>query len=180
MLAQCLSFNCIICVHILCIVIFECNSWLRLWTLIMCWCACCSTLHLKNWTRLSTYSGMKYPRLWIKCELNIALAFVTCISGVFTPLLKYCNTVVCLSVCGGSVSACVFVCGQAYLTKHEPKLHKIFCAYCMFACGCSLVFPVSVLWCCWLCGMKATRPVKYLSSGVLAWLSHWSEVQTCI
>jgi len=27
---------------------------------------------------------------------------------------------------------------------------------------------------------KGIRPVKNLSSGVLAWLSVWSEVQTCI
>ena len=38
----------------------------------------------------------------------------------------------------------------------------------------------SVLWRCWLGGRKGIRPVKNLSSGVLAWLSVWSEVQTCI
>ena len=38
----------------------------------------------------------------------------------------------------------------------------------------------SVLWCCWLSGRKGIRPVKKLSGGVLAWLSDWSEVQTCI
>ena len=38
----------------------------------------------------------------------------------------------------------------------------------------------SVLWCCWLGGRKGIRPVKKLSGGVLAWLSGWSEVQTCI
>ena len=38
----------------------------------------------------------------------------------------------------------------------------------------------SVLWRCWLGGRKGIRPVKILSSGVLAWLSVWSEVQTCI
>jgi len=37
----------------------------------------------------------------------------------------------------------------------------------------------SVLWRCWLGGRKGIRPVK-LSSGVLAWLSVCSEVQTCI
>jgi len=29
-------------------------------------------------------------------------------------------------------------------------------------------------------GRKGIRPVKKLSGGVLAWLSVWSEVQTCI
>ena len=38
----------------------------------------------------------------------------------------------------------------------------------------------SVLWRCWLGGRRGTRPVKKLSSGVLAWLSVWSEMQTCI
>ena len=37
----------------------------------------------------------------------------------------------------------------------------------------------SVLWRCWLGGRKGIRPVKQ-SGGVLAWLSVWSEVQTCI
>ena len=39
---------------------------------------------------------------------------------------------------------------------------------------------LSVLWRCWFGGRKGIRPVKNLSGGVLAWLSLWSEVQTCI
>ena len=38
----------------------------------------------------------------------------------------------------------------------------------------------SVLWRCWLGGRKGIRPVKNLSDGVLAWLSVWSEMQTCM
>ena len=38
----------------------------------------------------------------------------------------------------------------------------------------------SVLWCCWLGGKKGIRPVEKLSGGVRAWLSFWSEMQTCI
>ena len=37
----------------------------------------------------------------------------------------------------------------------------------------------SVLWRCWLGVRKGMRPVKN-SCGVLAWLSVWSEMQTCI
>ena len=37
----------------------------------------------------------------------------------------------------------------------------------------------SLLWRCWLGGRKGIRPVKN-SGAVLAWLSVWSEVQTCI
>ena len=44
----------------------------------------------------------------------------------------------------------------------------------------SLVLLPSVLWRCWLGGRKGIRSVKKLSGGVLAWLSVWSEVQSCI
>ena len=37
----------------------------------------------------------------------------------------------------------------------------------------------SLLWCCWLGGRKGIQPVK-MSGVVLAWLSVWIEVQTCI
>jgi len=37
-----------------------------------------------------------------------------------------------------------------------------------------------VLWRCWFGGRKGIRLVKKLSAGVLAWLSVWSAVQTCI
>ena len=37
----------------------------------------------------------------------------------------------------------------------------------------------SVHWCCWLGSKKGIRPVQNCD-GVLAWLSLWSEVQTCI
>ena len=41
----------------------------------------------------------------------------------------------------------------------------------------SVLLP-SVLWRCWLGDRKGIQPVKN-SGGVLAWLSVWSEVQTC-
>ena len=44
----------------------------------------------------------------------------------------------------------------------------------------NLDFTEAVLWRCWLGGRKGIRPVKKLSGGVLAWLSVWSMVQTCI
>jgi len=37
----------------------------------------------------------------------------------------------------------------------------------------------SVLWHCWLGSRKGIRPVKK-NGGVLAWLSVWSEMQTCV
>ena len=42
-----------------------------------------------------------------------------------------------------------------------------------------LLYRRAVLWRCWLGGRKGIRSVKKLSGGVLAWLSDWSEVQTC-
>jgi len=51
----------------------------------------------------------------------------------------------------------------------------------LYMCFVTLLYNVpSVLWRCWLGGRKGIRPVKKLSCGVLAWLSVWSEVQTCI
>ena len=54
----------------------------------------------------------------------------------------------------------------------------VLCEYNTWFIFCSLL--PSVLWRCWLGGRKGIRPVKKLSGGVLAWLSVWSKVQTCI
>jgi len=66
------------------------------------------------------------------------------------------------------------------------------CFFAIYVCNYYLVLIVacsrywllgywpSVLWCCWFGGRKGIRPVKKLSGEVLAWLSVWSEVQTCI
>jgi len=43
----------------------------------------------------------------------------------------------------------------------------------------SVLVP-SLLWCCWLGGRKGIRSEKKLSGGALAWLSVWSEMQTCV
>jgi len=43
----------------------------------------------------------------------------------------------------------------------------------------SVLLP-SVLWRCWLGGRKGIRPVKKRSGEVMAWLSVWNEVQTCM
>ena len=51
--------------------------------------------------------------------------------------------------------------------------HIAMCLYLFF------ILP-SVLWRCWLGGRKGIQQVKKLSGAVLAWLSVWSEVQTCI
>jgi len=68
------------------------------------------------------------------------------------------------------------------------KWSNISCAVAMWPCV-KLFWPIfnllvtncsewlSVLWRCWLGDRKGIRPV---SGGVLAWLSVWSEVQTCM
>ena len=52
-----------------------------------------------------------------------------------------------------------------------------FCGCKWFCLSWMLIAEPSVLWQCWLEGHLAC---KKLSGGVLAWLSVWSEVQTCI
>ena len=58
--------------------------------------------------------------------------------------------------------------------NYNREHHNIMFCYWMF-----IEMP-SVLWRCWLGGRKGIWPVKNLSGGVLAWLSVWSKVQTCI
>ena len=94
-----------------------------------------------------------------------------------------------------SIYICIFSkCSQIFLiTFHfqEPVTEVllnhcglIFPTLAMVLYGCQLFIMYcvqpSVLWRCWLGGRKGIRPVKNLTGGVLAWLSVWSEVQTCI
>ena len=64
------------------------------------------------------------------------------------------------------------------------RIIYILCLWCteplldFYGCLCGSL--PSVLWCCWLGGRKGIWLVKTQSGGVLAWLSVWSEVQTCI
>ena len=80
---------------------------------------------------------------------------------------------------------------HAFVTSHEMvELVSIaviertaLCYYWYWLKGGGMAFigsMPSVLWCCWLSGRKGIWPVKKLSGGVLAWLSVWSEVQTCM
>ena len=64
----------------------------------------------------------------------------------------------------------------------EEKRITVITDYCSESNFCRLTVREipSVLWRCWLGGRKGIRPVKKLSSEVLAWLSVWSEVQTSI
>jgi len=64
-----------------------------------------------------------------------------------------------------------------FLTTVNVKHLKIFLK--MFILHKLLRIAFSALT-CWLGGRKGIRPVKNLNSEVLAWLSVWSEVPTCI
>ena len=59
-----------------------------------------------------------------------------------------------------------------------PKQFAFVYPYCIYYCisyfNCLQCKMPSVLWCCWFLASKK------LSVGVLAWLSVWGEVQTCI
>ena len=63
--------------------------------------------------------------------------------------------------------------------SHRTTQNHVRTMHARFIINIIIILP-SVLWCCWLGGRKGMRPVKKLSGGVLAWLSVWSEVQTCI
>ena len=64
-----------------------------------------------------------------------------------------------------------------YILLHKNPLHGISFIYQYF----TVVWHVpSVLWRCCLCARKGIQPVKNLTGGVLAWLSVWIEMQTCI
>ena len=69
------------------------------------------------------------------------------------------------------------LCTVLAVTSKIQLTYNVFWIYVSLTCN---FFIPSMLWCCWLGSRKGIRPVKKLSSGVLAWLSVWSEVQTCI
>ena len=73
--------------------------------------------------------------------------------------------------CGRNINCCEGVINLSLTNQHQ----SLFFCYTFL-----LIVMPSVLWRCWLGGRKGIRPVKKLSAGMLAWLSVWSEVQTCI
>ena len=70
----------------------------------------------------------------------------------------------------------------AHLTasKHWRQFQMTVTAMLNFTESSHLKMIPSVLWRCWLGSRKGIRPVKNFCGGVLAWLSVWSEVQTCM
>ena len=60
------------------------------------------------------------------------------------------------------------------------RYHAVMIDFCQTVFWLSLILLPSVHWHCWLGGRKRIRPVKKLSGRVLAWLSVWSKVQTCM
>jgi len=97
--------------------------------------------------------------------------------------MSYANrNVTSFSVQGSVDVVCYVVILHTFLLHNLDLLSQISDAVsvCLtFTAWCYSSMP-SVLWRCWLGGRKGIRPVKKLSGGVLAWLSVWSEVQTCI
>jgi len=62
----------------------------------------------------------------------------------------------------------------------QKAVKRLCVCVCMAAVSNEYWVMSSVLWRCWLGGRKGIRPAKKLSGGVLAWLSVWSEMKTCI
>ena len=74
---------------------------------------------------------------------------------------------------------CLHTCVQTMLKRHILKVNQQGTCWLAIQRSNSDKAP-TVLWRCWLGGRKGIWFVKKLSGGVLAWLSVWSEVQTCI
>ena len=66
----------------------------------------------------------------------------------------------------------------AQATQRQLPLLSLRCNY-LYNCHITTVVS-SMLWRCWLGCRKGIRPAKKLSGWILAWLSDWSEVQTCM
>jgi len=101
----------------------------------------------------------------------------TGLPSAIPPLLSYGD---CLDVKGGIIRTAVccvvyYSCAQQYTHKCEQFLNL-----CLIRClQCFDCLPFSAL--TLLVGWQEGHPAcKKLSSGVLAWLSVWSKVQTCI
>ena len=69
------------------------------------------------------------------------------------------------------------------VSHNNPDIQFWVCCWNITACNIwaneQWALMPTVLWRCWLGGRKGIRPVK-TEWWVLAWLSIWSEVQTCI
>jgi len=90
----------------------------------------------------------------------IVMPLVTCRMGN--------SGIICLTC--ASICACMRAFWQRYSRTGLPSNSR-------FA---DIMYMPSVLWRCLFGSRKGIRPVKKLSDGVLAWLSAWSEFQTCI
>ena len=77
------------------------------------------------------------------------------------------QTCVCVLSSNNSFFTCVYV--------YYPPIIRF-----SLACDIASVLLPSVLWRCWLGGRKGIWPVNNFSGGMQAWLSVWSEAQTCI
>ena len=66
--------------------------------------------------------------------------------------------------------------------SHMKTLRGMFdwCIFTNYVYDIDLQSIPSMLWRCWLGSRKGIWLIKKLSGGMLAWLSVWSEVQTCI
>ena len=71
-------------------------------------------------------------------------------------------------------------CSSIPVNQTVRVICQYLCTYLFICFSCVAKYMPSVLWRCWLGGRKGIRPVKNWVVGVLAWLSVWIEVQTCI
>jgi len=125
---------------------------------------------LKHWReRLSAYTG------WHREQWNIyTLEFTqiirsTVVVALFVQIPRLSSSVNMSSI----FAAILLILNIFCVSIHDMFTSDDSCNFCNYA------HLPSVLWRCWSGGRKGIRPVK-TKWWVLAWLSVWREVQTCI
>ena len=85
-------------------------------------------------------------------------------------------------ICGQQLAYSDYVKDANYTSPLLTSSYRMSIAYTAYKHICVAVTITTSLQCfdCWMGGRKGNRPVKNLSGGVLAWLSVWSKMQTCI
>ena len=109
------------------------------------------------------------------CFLSYLPIFDSCLMWYLINCLQYHNEIFLNFKVSGQLT------GNRVHKRNDKFWTSLrFCFAQYWASKWSLLFLPSVLWHRRFGGRKGIRPVKNLSSEVLAWLSVWSDVQTCI
>ena len=150
----------------------SCNNHLRIWT-----------AAIVAWLQLTAGALIRTARLTIGTLNIIGRRLIHIHHRQFIPWhrMHIAVTSSCCHITRGATGTTVQLVRATHSLQQPTQLAEIFLSQSVDINVPSLFDTVpSVLWRCWLGGRKWIRPVKKLSGGMLAWLSVWSEVQTCI